>query len=149
MSSLVDRDRRAIGAAAGSDVALLIGRLLMAYIFVRGGWGHITNLGGFGTYLAGKGAAAGMSYPLAVVAACVEFFGAICIVLGLATRYVALLMAVFTLIAAFLGHPYWSVPAAEVVPQQINFNKNLAILGGFLVLYAAGPGRWSIDRRGS
>jgi putative oxidoreductase len=87
-------------------------------------------------------------YWIAVVGACVEFFGGICILVGLATRYVALLMGLFTLVAALVAHRYWAVDAAQVTNQKIHFNKNLAIVGGFLILYAAGAGRWSVDRRG-
>ena len=133
---------------AGSDVALLVGRILMAYMFIPSGYGKLMGLTQFAGNLTNMGAPADYSYWLAVVAGCVEFFGGICILVGLATRYVALLMALFTLIAALLAHRYWTfTDAAQVLAQTSNFYKNLAILGGFLILYAAGPGRWSIDRR--
>jgi putative oxidoreductase len=134
---------------AGGDLALLVGRLLMAYIFIRSGYGKLMGLEQFAGGLTRMGAPAEYSYWLAVVAACVEFFGAICIVLGLATRYVALLLAVFALIATLLAHRYWTYDAAQVQAQMTNFNKNLVIIGGFLILYVAGAGRWSIDRRGT
>jgi len=135
---------------AGSDLALLVGRLLVAYIFIPSGFSKLMGLTQFAGGLTNMGVPADYSYWAAVVAACVEFFGAICIVLGLATRYVALLMAIFTLVAALLGHRYWNLTdAAQVRAQSANFNKNMAIVGGFLILYAAGPGRWSIDRRGT
>ena len=132
--------------AAGSDIALLVGRILLTIIFLHGGYSHITNLGGFSAYLGNHGVP--LSYPVAVVAACVEFFGSLAVLLGLATRYVAPLVGLFTAIAAFVGHPYWSVPAAEQFNQFNHFFKDVAIVGAFLILYAAGPGRWSIDRRG-
>jgi putative oxidoreductase len=138
---------------AGSDLALLIGRVLMAYIFIPSGYGKLMGLTQFSTYLSGLVTGLGVPpdyvYWLAVVGACVEFFGGICILVGLGTRYVALLLALFTLIAALLAHRYWTIGDAAQARNQMNhFNKNLAMVGGFLILYAAGPGRWSLDRRG-
>jgi putative oxidoreductase len=135
---------------AGSDLALLVGRLLMAYIFIPSGFSKLMGLTQFAGGLTNMGVPADYSYWLAVAGACVEFFGAICIVLGLATRYVALLLAIFTLIAALLAHRYWTfTDATQIRAQTTNFNKNMAIVGGFLILYAAGAGRWSLDRRGT
>ena len=150
MSTVADRSARASNATTGVDAALLIGRLCMAYLFVMGGWEKLMDLAGFAAYLSKLGIPAQYSYALAVVGACVEFFGGVCIVLGLVTSWVALLLAVHTLIAALLAHRYWTVADhAQTLNQMIHFNKNLAIIGGFLILYAAGPGRWSLDRRGS
>ena len=55
--------------------------------------------------------------------------------------------AAFTLIAAFIGHRYWSVPADQYANQMAHFMKDIAIVGGFLALFAAGAGAISIDRR--
>jgi putative oxidoreductase len=141
MSEAVERN------AAGGDVVLLLGRILLAIVFIPAGYGHLTQSSGFAGYLDGHGVP--VSSVAAVVAACVEFFGSLAILLGLATRYAALLMALFSLVAAFVGHRYWNVPAgADHANQYYHFFKDLAIFGGFLVLYVAGPGRWSIDRRG-
>ncbi len=135
---------------AGGDVALLIGRVLMATIFIPSGYGKLMGLTQFAGNLTNMGIPADYAYWVAVAAGGVEFFGAICILLGLATRYVAILLAVFTLIAALLAHRYWTfTDAAQIRAQSTNFYKNLAIVGGFLILYAAGGGRWSIDRRGA
>jgi putative oxidoreductase len=142
MSNPVDRV-----ADRGGDALLLIGRILIAVLFVRAGWGHISDLSGFATSLADMGLPA--SYFVAVIAACVALFGPICVILGLATRYAALLLALFTLAAALLAHRYWALPPQEQMGQSNNFFKNVAIVGGLLVLFVAGPGRFSIDHRGS
>jgi len=138
------------GAAPGADIALLIARILLAAIFVQGGFGKLTGLEGFAGYLTGHGVPANAAYPLSIVAAIVEFFGGLAILLGFMARYVALLMALFVLVAAFIGHRYWEItdPAMNY-NQTIHFMKNVAIIGGFLALYAAGPGRFSVDRRGT
>lgn len=141
MSEAVERE------AAGADVALLVGRILLAAIFIPAGYRHLTESGGFAQYLDAHGTP--FSSVVAVIAACVEFFGSLAVLLGLGTRYAAPLMALFALVAALVGHRYWNAEGADYANQYNHFFKDLAIMGGFLVLYAVGPGRWSIDRRGS
>ena len=133
-------------AAAYGGVILLLGRLALAAIFVPSGFGKLTRLDAFAQSLAARGVAA--SGLLAVIGACVEFFGALCIILGLKTRYAALVMAVFTAIAALIAHQFWQLEGPARTAQHIQFMKNLAIIGGFLYLFAAGPGPFSLDRRG-
>jgi putative oxidoreductase len=146
MPALTDTRARVIDQTVGADAALLIGRVCMAYIFILSGWGKLTGLAATASYLAGLGVPGQYSFALAVITSCVEFFGGVCVLLGLAARYVALLMGLFTLVAALLAHRYWTLAdAAQIRAQMINFNKNIAIIGGFLALYAAGPGRWSLD----
>jgi putative oxidoreductase len=134
--------------AAGSDVVLLVGRALLAAIYLYGGYRKLMGLDGLAGYLASHGVAVG-AYPIAILAAGVEFFGSLCVLVGLGTRYAAMLMALFTVVAALIGHQFWEVSDPAMYVDQMNhFMKNVAIAGGFLILYAAGPGRWSIDRRG-
>jgi putative oxidoreductase len=140
MSEAVERE------AAGGDVALLVGRILLALIFLPAGFHHLTASSGFAGYLDAQGVPA--SSVVAVLAACVEFFGSLAVLLGAGTRYAAPLMALFSFVAAIVGHRYWNATGAEYANQFNHFLKDVAIAGGFLVLYAAGPGRWSIDRRG-
>ena len=133
----------------GSDVVLLLGRVLMAAIFLNSGFHKLTGLDGFAGYLAGHGLEVG-AYPVAVLAACIEFFGALCVLIGLGTRYAAVLLALFTLVAALIAHRFWEISDPAMYVNQMNhFMKNMTIVGGFLVLYAMGPGRLSVDRRGS
>jgi putative oxidoreductase len=123
----------------GSDLVLLIGRVLMAAIYLYGGSQKLTGLDGFAEYLAGQGVAVG-----------VEFFGALCVLVEFGTRYAAAVMALFTVAAALIAHRFWEISDPAMHVDQMNhFMKNVAIAGGFLLLYAAGPGRLSIDRRGN
>jgi putative oxidoreductase len=70
----------------------------------------------------------------------------IALILGLATRYVVLVMIVFMLVATFSSHRYWEfTDAAARRAQDSSFYKNLAMLGGFLFLFVVGSGRLSID----
>jgi hypothetical protein len=83
---------------------------------------------------------------LAYIAVPAEFFGGIALILGLATRYVVIVMIVFMLVATFSSHRYWEFTDAAVRrAQDSSFYKNLAMLGGFLFLFVAGSGRLSVD----
>jgi putative oxidoreductase len=138
---LVLADRLALSAG---DAILLLGRIAMGFIFIESGFGKLANLGGFAESLASKGVPA--ATVLAVIGAVVEFGGGLAVVLGLATRYMAILMAGFVVIATLISHRYWELDGAAYQMQHVQFVKNLAILGGFLVLFAAGGGRLSLDR---
>lgn len=127
------------------DEWLLLARILMVILFVWSGWGKLTGFPGT------VGMMAGLGLPIPTVAAIVvviiEFFVGIAIVLGFFTRPLALLLAVYTLATAFIGHHYWTMTGPAQVANMINFYKNISIVGGFLLLAIAGPGKYSIDRR--
>ena len=133
-------DRVAIDA---QDPLLLLARVLLGAIFVWSGFGKLMNLGGFIGNLANQGMP--MASALGTIGACVEFFGGLAVVLGAWTRPAAVLMIGFTVFATLIAHRYWAVPDAQRMAQQIQFMKNLAIIGGFVGLIAAGPGRFSVD----
>ena len=122
-----------------------IGRLLLAILFVPSGFGKIAGFAGTVGYIASKG------LPLpqlgAVIAIIVEFGLGLLLLVGFKTRWSALIMALFTLAAGIFFHNYWAVPAEQVMRQQINFYKNLAIAGGLLSFVVSGAGGWSVDAR--
>lgn len=125
----------------------LIGRLLLALLFLPAG---ISKIGGFaGTvgYIASKG----LPVPsvAAVIAIVVEVGGSLALIAGFGTRWAALALAGFTFIATFLFHNFWAMPAEQVMMQQLMFFKNIAVVGGLLVLAAHGAGAWSLDARRS
>ncbi len=126
----------------------LIGRLLLAYLFVPAG---IAKLGAGFAGTVGYIASKGLPLPevLAAVAIAIEIGAGLALLVGLQTRWAALLLALFTLAAALFFHNYWGVPAEQAVVQQLMFNKNLGIAGGLLALAALGAGAWSIDGRRS
>ena len=129
-------------AATTSDVLLLIGRILLGWIFVRSGYGKIFDIPAYAATFPGRG----LPPFLAYIAVPAEFFGGIALILGVATRYVVLIMIVFMLVATFSTHRYWEfTDAAARRAQDSSFYKNLAMLGGFLFLFACGAGRLSID----
>ena len=67
------------------------------------------------------------------------------VAIGAFTRPLALLMALYTLGTALIGHRYWTVKGAYFVDSLDGFYKDLSIMGGFLLLYITGPGKYSID----
>jgi putative oxidoreductase len=123
----------------------LLGRFLVAILFVPAGIGKITGFTGAAGYIASKG------LPLpqlgAVIAILVEVGVALLFLVGFKTRWSALVLALFTVAAGIFFHNYWAVPAEQVMMQQINFFKNLAIAGGLLSFAAWGGGDWSVDAR--
>ncbi len=123
----------------------LIGRLLLAALFLPAG---LSKIGGFeGTV--GYIAAAGLPMPqlAAVVAIVVEIVASLALIVGWGTRWAALALALFTLVATFGFHNFWAMPAEQAMVQQQMFFKNIAVVGGLLVLAAFGAGALSMDAR--
>src|SRR3954454_23873353 len=107
---------------AGADAALLIARIALAAIFLYSGYGKLTNPSGFSTYLVNHGFPGGAAYPLALLAAAIEVLGGLAVLTGLQTRYASLVLALFTLVAALIGHRFWDVAdAAQRGNQLIHF----------------------------
>ena len=134
-------------AATTADAFLLIGRILIGWLFLvssAGIGGKLWNNAGFLGYLKNLGAPA--PEVSSWIGALVEFVIGAALILGIGTRYAALLCALFLIFATALAHRYWEYPAAQVMAQYNNFLKNLAIFGGALVLFVTGPGRFSVDR---
>lgn len=127
------------------DPLALAGRIMLAMIFVTSGFSKISGFDGTVGYIASKGLP--MASVVAVLTIVIEVVGGLAIVFGFKTRWAALALAAFTLLAALIFHAYWGVPAAQVMAQQINFWKNISIVGGFLVLAAFGAGGISLDAR--
>ena len=127
------------------NAAALVGRILLALIFITSGLTKITGFEGTVGYIASKG------LPLlqvgAALAIAVELGGGILLAIGYKARWAALVIGIFTLVAAYFFHDYWNADAAAKMNQQINFWKNVAITGGMLVVFAFGPGAYSVDKR--
>lgn len=123
----------------------LLSRLLLAAMFLPAG---ISKIGGFeGTV--GYIASVGLPMPAvgAALAIAVEVLGALALILGFGTRWAALALALFTLVASFFFHNFWAMPAEQQMMQQLMFMKNIAVTGGLLALVAFGAGAFSLDAR--
>jgi putative oxidoreductase len=130
---------------AAQDALALIGRILIAALFIPAGFGKLTGFAGAAGYIA----SAGLPLPQlgAVIAIIVELGFGILLLVGFKSRLAAIVIAVFTVVAALFFHNYWRMPADKAYVNQLMFFKNLAIAGGLLAIAAFGPGRISVDRK--
>ncbi|NCT69247.1 MAG: DoxX family protein [Rhodanobacteraceae bacterium] len=127
------------------DELILLARVLLVLLFVIFGWDKLIDFGGTIKYMASLG----LPFPplAAAVVVVAEFFFGLAILLGFQTRLLALLLALYTLGTALIGHHFWTMADGERMANMINFYKNLSIIGGLLLLCVTGAGRYSIDRR--
>lgn len=130
---------------AAHDTAALIGRLLLAWLFVPAGWGKIVGFSGTAAYIASKG----IPFPevCAALAVIAEVGLGLMLIVGWKTRWAALGLAVFVAVITPLFHGYWAMPEAQQMMQKQAFNKNLGVVGGLLAFAAFGAGRFSLDGR--
>lgn len=123
----------------------LVGRILLAALFIPAGISKISGFAGTAGYIASKG------LPLpelgAAIAIAVEVLAGLAILFGLGTRVAALVLAVFTIAATYFFHNFWAMSADQAMMQQLMFMKNIAVVGGLLVLAAHGAGRFSLDAK--
>ena len=125
-------------------VGLLLGRLLLAILFI---WFGILKAGNFqGTI--GEMHAVHAPFPVlaAIIAVICELGGGLLIVIGFQTRIVAIIMAIYTAGTSYFAHQFWLMHGAAVLGNEINFFKNLSIIGAFIILASVGAGRYSADR---
>ena len=127
-----------------NDSWMLLGRILLGGIFVVSGYGKLMGVAAFAASLEKNGVP--FASTLAPIGAGVEFFGGLAIVIGLEVRYAALLMIAFVIVATLISHRFWEAEGAARRAQTTNFSKNVAIIGGFVLLHAAGGGRFAIER---
>jgi putative oxidoreductase len=131
---------------SGNPVVPLIGRILIAALFLVAGVGKAMSFAGTAGYMAKLG------FPvpevMTALAIVVEAGGAILLIVGWKTRWVALGLAIFVVIATLAAHRFWDIPdVGQMMNQRTQFLKNLSIIGGLLLLSAFGPGSVSVDKR--
>lgn len=130
---------------ASSDALSLIGRIFLAVIFLVSGFGKVGGFEGLIGQIASKGFPAPEVFAVATVV--IELGAGLMLVVGWKARWAAFLLAAFTAIVTLFFHNFWAMPEAQKMMQQIQFMKNLAVIGGLLLVVAFGPGRLSIDKR--
>ncbi len=123
---------------------LLAARLCIAAVFIGASINKFMFFQETIEYMATKNLPA---IPLLIVlAAAVEFFGGLSLVLGYKTRFGAFILLAFLVPTTFIFHDFWNASPADVQLQQIMFLKNLAIFGGLLYVFCEGAGGLAIDR---
>jgi putative oxidoreductase len=126
--------------ARNLDALLLAGRVFVGAIFVLSG---VLKLSGIAPYSTRGWPAEWFFGPLG---ASVELIGGALVITGLATRYGCLIMFAFMIVATFSAHRFWDfADPAQFRAQQSQFFKNVSIFGGFIFIFALGPGRFSLD----
>jgi putative oxidoreductase len=125
------------------DLLALIGRVLLALMFVLEG---VAKIGGFNDTV-GYISSRGLPLPavLAALAVAVEIGAGAALVVGYRTRWAALALALFTLLVSVLFHNFWAASVDEKMMQYLMFMKNIAVAGGMFMVAAFGAGRWSLD----
>jgi putative oxidoreductase len=129
--------------AALENFVLLMGRILMALIFVRAGMNKLGGLDHTVTEMANHG----IPFPHVLVwgAVAMELGAGCLLILGLAARWAALALFFYTLTLALIFHAYWTMPAAQAGSQASAFFEHLSIMGGMLAVFAFGGGALSLD----
>jgi len=131
--------------AAANDLALLVGRVAIAALFLPSGFSKLTHLQAFVYNVDGRGVP--LPEVLAPLGAMVEFLGGLALLLGVQVRVGSVLLLVFTVLATLIAHRFWEyAPGAARQMQQSSFFKNVAIVGGFVFLAAHGGGRYCLER---
>lgn len=125
--------KNVVSAPGVQSLLSLIGRALLAYIFIISGWGKLMGYAGTMAYIESKGLPGALVWLVILL----ELGGGLAILVGFQARTVALFMILFNILTACIFH---GAPA-----EAIQFMKNLAIAGGFIYLLTFGAGRWSID----
>jgi putative oxidoreductase len=131
------------------DVLALIGRILLALIFVLSGIQKVTNFSGTAGFMAMNGVPA--VTLLLILSILVELGGGLAVVVGFQARWAAIVMFFFLIPVTLVFHVHGYQMAMQhnqlpmAVMQKINILKNISIEGGLLMLAAFGPGRYSID----
>lgn len=129
---------------AVDSFTILIARLALSVLFLWSGVMKLLGYGAFVAYLQAKGVP--FVQIAAPVATAIEVLGGIMLIVGLLIRPLGLVMAVYTIATAILGHDFWNVADAALQHDMvIHFWKNVGIAGGFLLLCVTGAGAASID----
>jgi putative oxidoreductase len=125
------------------DELILAARLLLATLFLIFGSRKVRDYSG----TIGQMTQLGLPMPVVptVVSIFMELPVAFAVAIGVFTRPAAALMVLYSLGTALIGHRYWTVKGADYVDTLESFYKDLSVMGGFLLLFITGAGKYSID----
>lgn len=121
----------------------LVGRIMLALVFVLAGYNKLGTTAATATYMASHGIP--LSGILVYGAIAVELIGGLMLMAGLYARWTAGALGLYTLALALIFHAYWAMPAAEARIQRSSFLGHLSMIGGMLVIAALGAGSLSLD----
>jgi putative oxidoreductase len=128
-----------------------ISRVLISAVFIVFGYIQFTHIG---NYIANPTVIkvagwTGILTPtiIAYMVATIDLFGGILILVGYQTRWASIVLIVFVALTCILVHNFWSMEGPARAANQANFYKNLALIGGLLLIYVQGPGTCSLQHR--
>ena len=135
-----------------SDSANLAARALTSAVFIVFGYLQFTNIGTYTTNPAivkFVGVTGGVLSPMVIayLVATIDLFGGLLILVGFRTRWAASVLIMFVVLTLIFAHPFWTFEGPSRAANQVQFYKNLAIIGALLFLIVLGPGRYSLDDR--
>jgi putative oxidoreductase len=136
------------GTLAGNpaqNAATLVGRVLLAWLFIPAGYAKIAGFAGVTGYIASKGVP--LPEVAAALAIAIELGLGLLLLVGFQARWAALGLAIFTAVITPIFHNFWAMPEAQQMMQKQAFWKNLAVVGGLLYVWGFGPGGFSLDGR--
>ena len=126
-----------------SNEVILAARLLLSALFLIFGWRKLMDYSGTVSCMVQDGAHfPALATPVAIF---MELPVAFAVAVGAFTRASAVLLALYTLGTALVAHRYWTVTGSNKVDSIEAFYKNLSVMGGLLLLYVTGAGKYSID----
>jgi putative oxidoreductase len=123
----------------------LIGRILMALIFLTSAYGKMTAFDATAAAMAARGMP--LTGLLLVCAIGLELIGSTLLIIGWHTRWTALALILFLVPATLYFHNYWSYPPEQARNQRNHFMKNVTILGALIFVAGMGAGPLSLDNR--
>jgi len=122
----------------------VIGRILLAAIFILSGYSKIGGFAQTAGYMASKGLP--VVQVLLVLTIVIELGGGLMLLLGWRARWAGLAIFLWLIPTTLIFHAFWGIDAAQAQMQQIQFMKNLTIMGGMMYVMAFGPGPYSLSR---
>ncbi|TSC57132.1 MAG: hypothetical protein Greene041679_426 [Parcubacteria group bacterium Greene0416_79] len=125
------------------EIAFLIGRIIFGGYFLMNAWNHFTHLDGLTAFAESKGVSSVRGAVF--VGGVLLLLGGLGIVFGIAPAASLLLLLIFLVPVTFKMHAYWKVADPNMrMGEQVNFYKNLALIGALLMLYAI-PTPWAYN----
>jgi putative oxidoreductase len=135
-----------------SDSTQLLARILMSIVFIVFGYLQFTNIAGYAanpSVLKVVALTGGVLSPtvIAYLVAAIDLLGGILILIGFQTHRTALVLIIFCICTLFIAHNFWTMEGPARAGNMGNFYKNLALIGGLLLLMNSGPGAYSVDAK--
>jgi putative oxidoreductase len=131
-------------ASSLADVGILAARVCLSVVYLWSGVAKLCDrVGGMAEVKALRLPAPSLCLALTILC---QIDGGLMVLLGLWTRLGALVLLGFTVVATFIGHPFWRLAGGERVQQRTIALEHLAIVGGFILLVVTGGGAFSLDR---